>query len=92
MISTEVCTYLRAVSEAATAQDVINLWQPGPAQTTPLKRLQPKKIKTHRGGAQGMGHFKGSRGGRGGGSSSRGGSGRGRGPTIINSGIHYHNW
>ena len=62
MISTEICTYLRAVCKAATAQGVINLWQPGPAQTTPLKRLQPKKSKTHRGGPQGKVHFKGSRG------------------------------
>ena len=43
MLSTEVCTYLRAVAEAATAQDAGNLWQPGPAQATTLKRLQPKK-------------------------------------------------
>ena len=48
MLSMEICTYLRAVSEAATAQDAINLWQLGPAQTTPLKRLQPKKNKTPR--------------------------------------------
>ena len=94
---TEVDTYLRTVAKAATAQVATNLWQPGPVQAAPLKRLQPgaKKGKTHRGGAQGKGHYKGSRGrGRhGGGSSGRGGSGcGGRGPTIINSGIHYHNW
>ena len=52
MLSTEVCTYLRAVAEAATAQDAGNLWQPGPAPATSLKRLQPRK----------RGHSKGSRG------------------------------
>ena len=67
MTSMEVCTYLRAVFEAATAQDAVNLWQPGPAPA-PLKRLQPKTkpSKAHRGGSQGKGHPKGSRGGRGG--------------------------
>ena len=105
MLSMEVDSYLRTVAEAATAQAAINLWQPGPVQAAPLKRLQPgaKKGKTHRGGAQGKGHSKGyrghggyrggHRGGRGGGSGGRGGSSRGRcGPTIINSGIHYHKW
>ena len=43
MLSTEVCTYLRAVAKAATAQDAGNLWHPGPAPATTLKRLQPKK-------------------------------------------------
>ena len=107
MLSREVDTYLRTVAEAATAQAATDLWQPGPVQAAPLKRLQPgaKRGKTHRGGAQGKGHYKGSRGrgiyrgGHGGGSGGqggpggRGGYGRGRcGPTIINSGIHYHNW
>ena len=77
MTSMEVCSYLRAVAEAATAQDATNLWQPGPA-LTPLKRLQPKK--THRGGSQGRGHPKGTRGGRGGNyGRGRGGHGGGRG-------------
>ena len=64
MLSTEEDTYLSAVTEAATAQEATDLWQPGPVQSTPLKRLQPgsKKGKTHRGGAQGWGHYKGSRG------------------------------
>ena len=55
MLSTEVDSYLRTVAEAATAQEAISLWQPGPVQSTPLKGLQsgPKKGKTHRGGAQG---------------------------------------
>ena len=94
MLSTEVCTYLRTVSEAATAKDASNLWQPGPAPATPLKRLQPKKNKKgHFKGSHGRGGYCGGyRGRRGGGSSSRGGSSRGRGPTIINSGIHYHKW
>ena len=96
MLSTEVDSYLRTVAE--TALVAIDLWQPGQAKTTPLKRLQSgaKKGKTHSGGAQGKGHSKGSRGRggyRGGGSGGRGGSNRGgRGPTIINSGIHYHKW
>ena len=53
MLSTEVDSYLHAVAKAATAQEAITLWQPGPVQSTPLKRLQsgPKKGKTHRGGA-----------------------------------------
>ena len=36
MFSTEVDSYMRTVAEAA-----INLWQPGPVQMAPLKRLQP---------------------------------------------------
>ena len=101
MLSTEVDSYLRTVADLDTAQAAIDLWQPGPAKTAPLKRLQSgaKKGKTHRGGAQGKGHSKGScgrggyRGGRGGGSSGRGGSNHSRrGPTIINSGVHYHKW
>ena len=58
MFSMEVDSYLRTVAEAATAQAAIYLWQPGPVQTAPLKRLQPgaKKGKAHRGGAQGKGH------------------------------------
>ena len=105
MLSTEVGSYLRTVAKAATAQAAIDLWQPGPVQAAPLKRLQPgaKKGKTHRVGAQSKGHSKGyhgcggyrggHRGGRGGGSGGRGGSSHGgRGPTIINSGIHYHKW
>ena len=64
MLSTEVDSYLRTVAEAATAQAATDLWQPGPDQVAPLKRLQPgaKKGKTHRGGAQGKGHYKRSRG------------------------------
>ena len=61
MTSMEVSSYLRAVAEAATAQDATNLWQPWTAPT-PLKRLQPKK--THRGGSQGRGNPKDARGGR----------------------------
>ena len=84
MLSTEVDSYLRTVAEADTAQAAMDLWQPGPAKTAPLKRLQPgaKKRKIHRGGAQGKGHSKGSRrcggyhGGCGGGSGRRGGSNR----------------
>ena len=102
MLSMEVDSYLRTVAEATTAQAAIDLWQPGPVQTAPLKKLQSKKGKAHRGGAQGKGHskgyhgrggYRGRRGGRGGGSGGRGGSGRGgRGPTIIDSSIHYHKW
>ena len=36
MISTEVDSYMSTVAKAA-----INLWQPGPVQMAPLKRLQP---------------------------------------------------
>ena len=52
MLSTEVDSYLCTVAEAATAQEAIALWQPGPVQSTSLKRLQPgpKKGKTQRGG------------------------------------------
>ena len=64
MLLTEVDTYLCTVAEAATALVATDLWQPGPVQAAPLKRLQPgaKKGKTPRGGAQGKGHYKGSRG------------------------------
>ena len=54
MMSTEVCTYLRAVAEAATAKDAGNIWQPGPAPVT-LKRLQPKKKKNSFKGSRGRG-------------------------------------
>ena len=89
MLSTEEDSYLWTVAEADTAQVAINLWQPGPAKTAPLKRLQSgaKKGKTHRGCTQGKGHSKGSRGrgeyrcghrgGCGGGSGGHGGSNRG---------------
>ena len=43
MVSSEVCNFLRAVREAAKAQDTVNIWQPGSAPTTAVKRLQPKK-------------------------------------------------
>ena len=76
MISTEVCTFLRAVGEAATAQEAVDIWQPDPAPTTAVKRLQKTKNPKGRGGFRG-----GNRGGR-----SRGGSGgrggyRGRGSS-----------
>ena len=95
MLSTEVCTYLRAVAEAATAKDAGNIWQPGPAPATTLKRLQPKKKRSSFKGSRGRGGshggYRGGRGSRGGGGSGgRGGSSRG--PTIINSGIHYQKW
>ena len=73
MLSTEVCTYLRAVAEAATAQDAVNLWKPGPAPATTLKRLQPKK----RGYLKGSRGRSGSRGGYRGGCRSRGRGGSG---------------
>ena len=88
MTSTEVCTFLRAVGEAPTAQDAVDIWNPGQAPTTMVKRLQktsPKPPKG-RGGSRG-----GNRGGRSqGGNGGRGGSSRG--PTIVNTGIHYHSW
>ena len=41
MLSTEVDTFLWTVAKAATAQAATDLWQPGPVQAAPLKRLQP---------------------------------------------------
>ena len=81
MLSTEVDSYLRGVSEASTGQEA--LWRPGPVHPNHLKRLQTglKRGKGHKGGAQGGLHY------------GLGGFGRnGRGPTIINSSIHYHKW
>ena len=70
---------MRAVAEAATAQDAIDLWQPGPTQTAPLKRLQPKAktvdiaadvvVAPAAEAAQAVVDA---------------------GTTIVNSGIHYH--
>ena len=48
MLSNEVCTYLQAVAEAATAQDAGNLWQPGPAPVTTLKSCSPRRGGTQR--------------------------------------------
>ena len=91
IISTEVDTYLRTIAEAATAQAATDLWPPGPVQVAPLKRLQPgaKRGKGHYNGSRGRGRY---RGGHGGGSGGRGGSSRGFYGTIIDFGIHYHNW
>ena len=101
MISTEVDFYLKEVHEASTGEEAVALWRHGPVQPSHLKRLQhgPKRGKGHKGGSQGRGH-KSTRGrggrcdgrgdGQGGG---RGGYGRnGRGPMIVNSGIHYHKY
>ena len=49
MCATEVCTYLRVVAEAARAKDASSIWQPGPAPTTMLKRLQWKKRNSPKG-------------------------------------------
>ena len=84
------------MAEADTPQAAIDLGQNGPFEATAVRG---EEGKTHRGGDLGKWHSKGScghggyRGGRGGGSGGQGGSNRGgRGPTIINSGIHYHKW
>ena len=80
MTSTEVCTFLRAVGEEATAQDAVDIWQPAQAPTTVVKRLQktspknPKGRGGFRGGNRG-GRSRGRSGGRGG-YCGRGGSGR----------------
>ena len=99
MISTEVDSYLKAVHKASTGEEAVALWRPGPFQPTTLKQLQhrPKQVKGHKGGSQGQGHKSTwGRGGRrnghaGGHVGGFGGYGRnGRGPMIVNSGIHYH--
>ena len=79
MLSTEVCTYLRAVAEAATAQDTGNLWQTGPSPATTLKRLQPNK----RGYPKGSPGCGGSRGGYRGGRGSRGRGGSSTRPANF---------
>ena len=71
MTSTEVCTFLRAVGEAPTAQDAVDVWQPTQAPTTAVKRLQKTSPKT----PKGRGGSRGGSGGRGG-YRGRGGSGR----------------
>ena len=43
MTSTEVCTFLCAVSEAPTAQDAVTLWNPTSTPTTKVKRLKKKE-------------------------------------------------
>ena len=54
MKSTEVCTYLRAVAEAATAKDEGTIWQPGPAPAT-LKSSSQRRGRTSRAPGDGAG-------------------------------------
>ena len=49
MTSTEVCTFLRAVGEAPTAQDAVDIWQPTQAPTMAVKSLQKTSPKTPKG-------------------------------------------
>ena len=98
MMSTEVCTYLWAVAGQARPRTQVTSGSLDTAPAT-LKRLQPKKRKNSFKGSIGRGRSRGGQGSRGGGGSSgrggrggRGGSSCGRGPTFINSGIHYHKW
>ena len=97
MTSTKVCTFLRAVGTAPTAREADNIWNPAQAPTTTVKRLQKTSPKPPKGrGGNWGGRSRGGNCGGGGYRSRRGGyRGRGglsRGPTIVNTGIHYHSW
>ena len=78
MVSTEECSFVRAVSESPTALDAVARWSP---MTTPPKKTKRLNHQPKHAGSRGKGGFRGKK--RGGGSS-RGGShggfgGRGRG-------------
>ena len=78
MVSTEECSFVRAVSESSMALDAVARWSP---TTTPPKKMKQLNHQPKHTGSRGKGGFRGKK--RGGGSS-RGGShggygGRGRG-------------
>ena len=107
MTSTDECSFLRAVAESPTAQEAVARWSPTNTTPKKTKRLahQPKHGGSrgkkrggggHRGGGSRGGRSRGKYSGRGGGSH-QGGSigghqGYSQGPTIVQSGIHYHAW
>ena len=105
MVNTEECTYVRAVSESPTALDAVARWSP---TTTPPKKVKRLNNQPKQTGSRGKGGFRGKKRGRGGSRGGYGDRGRGghrggrggrggykgssRGPTIVQSGIHYHMW
>ena len=64
MISTEECTYVRAVSESPTAQDAVARWSPTTTPPKKVKRLNNKPAKQT--SPRGRGGFRGKKHGRGG--------------------------
>ena len=94
MTNTEECTFVRAVSEAPTAQEAIKLWNPK-VKTTPAKKLKrlntqspkaPKEQTSSRGGSRGGSKGRGRKHGRGGGHSGRRGGPRGGGRSGYRDG------
>ena len=85
MTNTKECTFVWAVSEAPTAQEAVELWNPK-VKTTPAKKLKrlntqspkaPKEQTSSRGGSRGRSRGRGRKYGRG--DSHRGGHGGQRG-------------